>query len=69
MEKNECEVSYCEYLGLGNPIEQKLPKSEALKRFNCKLLALEKYPLIKAMSFVGIKDEMGKWLITNEGMR
>ena len=63
---NNTEVSFCEYLGFGEPREQKIIYSEAIKRYNCKLKALEKYPLMQATSFLGIKDLNGKWIITNE---
>jgi hypothetical protein len=54
---------------MGNPIEMEMPTKDAMMRFKSKMEALEKYKgtLIYEGSFVGVKDEKGKWLITNRG--
>ena len=58
-------VTYCEWLGFGEPIEIELPIEEALCRFRNKTEALKCSPIIEALSFIGVKDG-GKWIITNE---
>jgi hypothetical protein len=62
-------ATYCEYLFMGNPIEMEMSAKDAMKRFKSKMEALEKYKgtLVYEGSFVGVKDEKGKWLITNRG--
>lgn len=58
-------VIYCEWLGLGDPIEVELPKNMALERYTAKFKALKGY-LFKDTSFIGIKDLKGNWICKNE---
>jgi len=60
----EEKVIYCEWLGLGNPIEKELTKEEAIRKYNSKIEALKGF-LFKDTSFIGVKDKTGRWLIKN----
>lgn len=67
---SESTYFYCEILAFRNPVEQQLPKEEALKRYQYKKQALEKYGgLMKEMSFIGVQKRSGKkreWIIKND---
>jgi hypothetical protein len=58
-------VTYCEFLGMGNPIERELTYDEAMKRYKQKVEANKRF-LFGSMSFIGVKDKNGKWIITND---
>jgi hypothetical protein len=56
---------------MGEPKEIEMPEKEARARFKQKMKGLEKYkgsPMYEG-SFIGVKDEKGKWLITNEAKK
>lgn len=61
------EVTYCEFLFLGEPREVKTSLENAQKLYDSKLEALGHcHWWFKAGSFIGIKKADGNWLITNE---
>lgn len=64
-------ATYCEYLFMGEPREIEMPQKEAMERFQQKMKGLEKYKGSPAYegSFIGVKDEKGKWLITNRKLK
>lgn len=60
------EVTYCEFLGFSEPREVRTNLDNAMILYNSKIEALERYPLMKVMSFVGIKDNKNEWIIKND---
>lgn len=62
----ERKVVYCEFLAFNNPREVIIDWKYAQKLYDSKIRALKNYPLIEAMSFVGIKMLDGTWILTNE---
>lgn len=63
--KNENKnVTYCEWLAFGNPIERQMPYAQAKKRYDNKQKAIQGY-VFKDSCFIGIKNQKGEWLIKN----
>lgn len=60
-------VKYCQAFFMGEPKEYDMPLDLAMKRFKGTYKWLKSHTGIAADgSFIGIKDENGKWIITNE---
>lgn len=60
-------VTLCEFPAFGMPRETKMSLSSAKELYKLKREGLKKFhPLVEEMSFLGIKDEKGKWIVTNE---
>jgi len=69
----DTEVIYCEWLGFAGPKETEMPLDKAMLKYEQRLKALQNPTkdfagVAMLMSFVGVKDKSGNWLVSNEGV-
>jgi len=65
---NVDDVIYCEFLFMSEPREMQMSLERATTKFNSIMKVLGttyKDTIMEAGSFVGVKDQSGKWIMKN----